>query len=276
MERSKVFRAGDYGAVPDGTTVATGPIQAAIDAAEAAGGGRVEFDPGTYLTGSLFLKSHVELHVAEGVTLLGVASEEGYPEMWSRVAGIEMNWPAGLVNICGQEHAAVTGPGTIDGQGNYWWDKYWSMREAYTPRGLRWAADYDCKRPRNLLVLDSSHIRLENFTSLRSGFWNVHICYSEHVTVDGLTIRENQGPSTDGIDIDSSSHVLVENCSIDCNDDNLCIKSGRDADGLRVNLPAEHIVIRNCYTGEGAGITLGSETSGPAAEKLPPELSERS
>ncbi|MDF2926927.1 MAG: endopolygalacturonase [Paenibacillaceae bacterium] len=257
-----IFLANEFGAVADKDVLSTGPIQAAIDAAAAAGGGRVELAPGTYSTGALFLKSNVELQLGEKVTLLGVVSEQGYPEIWSRVAGIEMDWYSALINICGQENAAVTGKGVIDGQGAYWWEKYWSLRRVYTEQGLRWAADYDCKRPRNVLVLDSEGILLQGFTSLRSGFWNVHICYSQHVTVDGLTIRENQGPSTDGIDIDSSSHVLVQNCFIDCNDDNLCVKSGRDADGLRVNRPAEHIIIRDCVTGAGAGITLGSETSG--------------
>ncbi|HEV2692461.1 MAG TPA: glycosyl hydrolase family 28 protein, partial [Verrucomicrobiae bacterium] len=71
------------------------------------------------------------------------------------------------------------------------------------------------------------------------------------------------GPSSDGIDIDSSRDVLVENCDIDCNDDDICLKAGRDADGLRVNRPTEKIVIRNCITRGGQGMfTIGSETSG--------------
>jgi len=94
----------------------------------------------------------------------------------------------------------------------------------------------------------------------------VHICYSQRVHVDGTTIRNNiggRGPSTDGIDIDSSSGVLVEHCDIDCNDDDICLKAGRDADGLRVNRPTEKIVIRdNTVRGGAAGITIGSETSG--------------
>ncbi len=68
---------------------------------------------------------------------------------------------------------------------------------------------------------------------MRTGFWGCQILYSDHCTINGLTINNNiggHGPSTDGIDIDSSTHVLVENCDIDCNDDNICIKSGRDAD----------------------------------------------
>jgi polygalacturonase len=84
--------------------------------------------------------------------------------------------------------------------------------------------------------------------------------------VNGVTIRNNEdghGPSTDGIDIDSSSWVLVENCDIDCNDDDFCLKAGRDADGLRVNRPTEYVVIRNSIARRGGGLlTLGSETSG--------------
>ena len=81
-----------------------------------------------------------------------------------------------------------------------------------------------------------------------------------------FTINNNiggHGPSTDGIDIDSSTNILIEHCDIDCNDDNICIKAGRDADGLRVNRPTENVVVRHCITRRGAGlITCGSETSG--------------
>jgi polygalacturonase len=94
----------------------------------------------------------------------------------------------------------------------------------------------------------------------------VQLLYSNHLTVDGVTIKNNEdgsGPSTDGIDVDSSTWVLVENCDIDCNDDNFCLKAGRDWDGLRVNKPTEYVVIRKCIARRGAGlVTLGSETSG--------------
>jgi hypothetical protein len=94
----------------------------------------------------------------------------------------------------------------------------------------------------------------------------VHVCYSQRVTVDGLIIRDNtdgRGPSTDGVDIDSSSDVLVAHCDIDCNDDAICLKAGRDADGLRVNRPTERVrIYDNTVRGGAAGVTIGSETSG--------------
>ena len=107
---------------------------------------------------------------------------------------------------------------------------------------------------------------------MQAGFWTVLILYSENITVDGIIIRNNvdgSGPSTDGIDIDSSSQILIQNCDIDCNDDNFCLKAGRDADGLRVNRPTEYVVIQDCISRRGGGlITCGSETSGGISHVL--------
>ncbi|HEV2448505.1 MAG TPA: glycosyl hydrolase family 28 protein [Candidatus Sulfopaludibacter sp.] len=172
------------------------------------------------------------------------------------------------VNVYEQSDVKISGQGAIDGDGRIWWDKYWKMRrEEYEPKGLRWAVDYDCRRPRLIQIYKSSNVDLQGLTLKRSGFWTVHICYSRQVTVDGIIIRNNtpeaKGPSTDGIDIDSSNGVTVAHCDIQCNDDAICLKAGRDADGLRVNRPTENVVIRDCTVRAGAaGVTFGSETSG--------------
>ena len=269
----KSFFAGDFGAVADGKTLNTKAIQQTIDAAHQAGGGIVTLPRGTNLSGALFLKSNIELRLDEGVTLKAINDDSKFPDKWTRVAGIEMDWPAALINVYEQENVRITGKGTIDGNGKYWWDKFWGdppksggMYPEYVDRDLRWALDYDCKRVRPVVVYKSKDVLLKDFTVKRAGFWTISLTYSQRIHVDGITIRNNiggDGPSTDGIDVDSSSDVLVENCDVDCNDDNFCIKAGRDSDGLRVNIPAENIVIRNCVTGKGHGlITLGSETSG--------------
>lgn len=266
-QKTEVFKVTDYGAVNDGKTLNTKAIQSAVDACAAKGGGIVTFEPGAYLTGSIFVKRGVNLRIDKGVEILGSQDISDYPEIDTRVAGIEMRWPAALLNILNQDNAAITGKGTVHARGKPFWDKYWTMRrQEYEPKGLRWIVDYDCKRPRTLLVADSSNVTLKDITLKQAGFWTVHILYSEYVTVDGLIIRNNvggSGPSTDGVDIDSSTFILVQNCDIDCNDDNFCLKAGRDADGLRVNRPTEYVVIRDCISRKGGGlITFGSETSG--------------
>ena len=259
----RVCAAVAHGAVADGATNSTRGIQKAIDACARAGGGVVSFKPGEYVTGALFLKSNVHLRVDEGVSLLGSQEDADYPSIFTRVAGIEMKWPAALINVNDQRNVKISGAGTIDGRGKKWWDKYWALRREYEPKGLRWASDYDAERVRLMVVWRSSDVTVENVSLKRSGFWTVQVVYSDHVTVDGIKISDNGGPSTDGVDIDSSSHVLVENCDIDNNDDDICLKAGRDYDGLRVGRPTEYIVIRNNITRRGGGIiSFGSETSG--------------
>jgi polygalacturonase len=261
---TRVFSVNTFGAVADGVTSSTAGIQTAIDAAFRAGGGTVTFQPGGYVTGAIFLKSNVHLRIDRGVTLLGSQDDAEYPSLWTRVAGIEMKWPSALINVNDQENVKISGGGTIDGRGQKWWDKYWSMRrEIYEPRGLRWAADYDAERVRLLVVWRSKDVTVKQLDLRRSGFWTVQVVYSDHVTVDGISIAANTGPSTDGVDIDSSSWVLVQNTDIDNNDDNICLKSGRDWDGQRVGRPTEYVVIRNNIARKGGGvIAFGSETSG--------------
>jgi polygalacturonase len=262
----KPFRANDYGAKGDGTSLNTQAIQKAIDSASIQGG-TVTLDPGIYLTGSLFLKSNVTLDIPEGVTLIGSERLEDYPMLPTRIAGIEMTWPSALINSRDQHNVALIGHGTIDGDGPVWWKSYWNLRATYEPRGLRWASDYDARRPRLILLQNSSNVRVGGGILLkRSGFWTIQILYSNDVVIDGVTIRNNEGgkgPSTDGIDIDSSRDILVQHADIDVNDDALCLKAGRDSDGLRVNRPTENVVLRDSIIRHGAAaITIGSETSG--------------
>jgi polygalacturonase len=262
----KIIFANDCGAKGDGTTINTLEIQEAIhDAAN--NGGTLTFKPGTYLTGALFLESGMTFDVPEGVTLIGSEKPIDYPLRPTRIAGIEMTWPAALINARDQHDITITGKGTIDGDGPIWWKSYWDLRAKYEPKGLRWASDYDAQRPRLMLFQNSNNIHLGGGITLkRSGFWTVQILYSHDVTIDGVVIRNNEGgkgPSTDGIDIDSSHDVLVAHADIDVNDDALCLKAGRDSDGLRVNRPTENVVIRDSIIRRGAAaITIGSETSG--------------
>src|SRR6185369_5625033 len=247
-----------------------------IDACTKAGGGIVRFKTGSYMTGAFFLKDNVQLQIDKDVLILGSERVEDYPEIETRIAGIEMKWPSALINVNDVKNSAVTGEGVVNARGKFNWDLYWRMRKDYDAKGLRWIVDYDAKRVRTLLVQNSNNITIKGLTFKNAGFWTVQLLYSKNITVDGVIIRNNEdgsGPSTDGIDIDSSSWVLIENCDIDCNDDNFCLKAGRDWDGLRVNRPTEYVVIKKCIARKGGGLlTLGSETSGGIRHVLATDL----
>lgn len=265
----KVFKSSKKRIDKTGLTIVTKELQELIDET-ASNGGILILEKGIYQTAALFLKSNMEFHFEEGAVLLGTTAEDCYPLIHTRVAGIEMDWYPGILNCNYQHNVKITGNGVIDGQGEYWWRKYWGanqkggMRRSYDCKGLRFACDYDCKRVRNMVIMESSNIDLQDFTSKNSGFWNIHLLYSNDVYVNNVTISSGgaDSPSTDGIDIDSCYNVLIENCKLCCNDDSICIKSGRDSDGLRINRPCHNITINNCQILAGFGVTIGSEVSG--------------
>ena len=206
VPKSDCIHATDFGLKSDTSFLSTRFIQSAIDACHEKGGGTVIIPSGVYRIGALFIKSGVNLHLSKGTTLIASEDIRDYPEFPSRIAGIEMTWPSAVVNIMDAENAALTGEGFIDCRGKVFWDKYWEMRKEYEKKKLRWIVDYDCKRVRGILVSNSKHITLKDFTLVRTGFWACQILYSDHCSVDGVTINNNvggHGPSTDGIDIDS-------------------------------------------------------------------------
>lgn len=168
-----------YGADPTAQRLATSAIQQAINSAQQ--NDVIVIPQGRFLTGALFLKSGVSLRLDAGAQLVGSQDLADYPLINTRVAGIDMRWPAGIINIIDCENVSITGTGTIDGQGAIWWQRYWGDDERsgmvgdYSARGLRWVVDYDCQRPRNILVFESQSILLRDFTSRESGFWNMHL-----------------------------------------------------------------------------------------------------
>src|SRR6185436_19413507 len=198
----KIFLVNDHGAVSDTTTVNTKAIQKAIDECSAKGGGVVAFKPGTYVTGSLFIKSNVQLKIDKGVLILGSQNFSDYPDIQTRVAGIETTWPAALINCINVKNAALTGNGIVNARGKFCWDMYWNMRKEYDKKGLRWVVDYDAKRVRTVLVQNAADVTVRDLTFKNAGFWTIQLLYSTRLTVDGVVIKNNEdgsGPSTDGI-----------------------------------------------------------------------------
>ncbi|HZM06423.1 MAG TPA: glycoside hydrolase family 28 protein [Candidatus Saccharimonadales bacterium] len=255
---------GDCGAVADGRTVNTRAIQQAIDRCAEQGGGIVLVPKGTFVTGSIFLKQGVTLKIDEGGMLLGSQNTNDYPWIATRIAGLEMKWPAALINAQNVNNIAITGAGIIDGAGLPWWKVYWTTRENELDGT---DPHFKVPRPRLIHIMGGTNVSISGLLLRNSAFWTVQLTYCDGVVVSNLTIRNPHTPvhaaSSDGIDIDSSRNVTIDGCDIVCDDDGICLKSGRDADGLRVNRPTENVIVRNCHVGYAAGmVVIGSETSG--------------
>jgi polygalacturonase len=254
----------DHGAVGDGQTLNTRAIQDTIDRCAGAGGGTVLVPDGVFVTGAIFLKQGVNLEIADGGILRGSENTNDYPWIQTRIAGLEMKWPAALLNAQSVSNFSITGRGAIDGDGLPWWRRYWDIR-AQEPEGL--APDFKVFRPRLIHIFGCTNVTVSGLLLSNSPFWTLQLTYCDGVLASNLTIRAPHFPvhaaSSDGIDIDSSCNVIVDGCDVVNDDDGICLKSGRDADGLRVNRPTENIVIRNCRVGYSAAmVAFGSETSG--------------
>jgi polygalacturonase len=249
----------DCGAVGDGAATDTQAVQAAIDRCAASGGGVVVVPAGgRYVCGSLFLKSGVTLRVEKGATILGSEEKGDYPMIDTRIAGLEMKHPAALVNAIDCQHVGIDGGGVIAGRGKVWWDWFWKTREE-RGRGV----DFQVHRPRLVCFTRCQGVKVSGVTLKDPAFWTLHLLYSKDVDVEGITVRApKKAASSDGIDVDSSSDVRIRRCDISCDDDDIALKAGRDADGLRVNRPTENVTIEDCKVGMGAGVAMGSETAG--------------
>jgi Endopolygalacturonase len=261
---SNRFLITDFGAIADGKTLNTRSIQSAIDACAKAGGGDLVIPKGTFISGSIFLKQGVNLLIEKDGVLKGSQNTNDYPWIDTRIAGFEMRWPAALVNADGITNLQLTGEGTVDGSGERWWREYWDTRK-------REKDDTDphfkVPRPRLIHIIRCQKVLVRDLFLKDSAFWNLQLTYCDGVEIHNLKIRAPHEPikaaSSDGIDIDSTRDVLITGCDIECDDDAICLKAGRDADGLRVNRPTENVIIRNCHVGHAAGlVSFGSETAG--------------
>jgi len=276
----------DFGATGDGRADCTTAIADAIAAAAAAGGGRVVFPPGVYMTGAVHLDDHVGLHVGKDATLSFIPEPERYlPAVFTRWEGLEFMGLSPLIYAFGKTDIAITGEGTLDGGADdtHWWpwkgvwkgkfegasptqvksrDLLLADAEAGVPPEERHYAEDAYLRPPFIQLYNCENILIEGVTITRSPFWLINPVLSRSVTVSDVTCH-SFGPNNDGCDPESCKDVLIENCTFDTGDDCIAIKSGRNADGRRVGVPSENIVVSNCEMKAGhGGVVLGSELSG--------------
>jgi polygalacturonase len=263
----------DTGAVGDDKTVNTAAIQNAIDrCAGLKGGGTLVVPKGTFRSGAIFLKQGVNLLVEKDGVLKGTANPDDYPDITTRWEGIEQTRMASFVNAESVTGLEISGPGTIDGAGDEWLQRNPNVRQASgfsaaAPAASITPAQSEAQRrgrPRLLGIQNSKDVRIAGLYLHNQAVWCLFVLYSQNVEIDGITIAaEHNIPSSDGIDIDSSKHVHINHVYIEDGDDCISIKSGKDAEGLRVNRPAEDILIENSHFAFGqGGVAMGSETSG--------------
>ena len=223
----------NYGAVGDGIVTETRPIQSAINAASAAGGGIVELPAGNYLCGPLQLASQINLRVDQGATLRMLPLKQ---------------YPGGLKDpppfISGEKlhDIAISGSGTIDGQGADWWP--------YAK------TDKDAKRPRMIHFGGCDRVLIENVTLRNSPMFHIGV-RSDNVTVRGVTIHApastdpvTPSHNTDACDV-SGNNILVQDCDISVGDDDFTCGGH-----------TSNVLITNCTYGTGHGLSIGSYTQG--------------
>lgn len=268
------FSITDHGAKPGGQADARPAIHAAIDQAVASGGGRVIVPAGSWLCrGPIHLRSRIDLHLEEGATILFSPDAADYlPAVPTRWEGTEMTGYSPLVYAAHVEDVAITGKGTLDGNAKsefLGWigssdDDMQALRRSGvdgTPAEQRVFAEGTRLRPSMVQFFHAERVLLEDYTTLNSPFWVNHLVYTDHATVRRIRVDSHHA-NNDGIDVDSSRCVLVEDCWFRTGDDSVVVKSGRDRDGREVGRPSEFVVVRKNDMGGEDGIALGSEMSG--------------
>jgi len=285
----RIFNIKDYGAVEGGNVLNRKAINKAIKAASKAGGGKVVVPAGKWLTGAIELKSNVNLHLdKDAVVLFSDKLKDYLPGVFSRHEGMECIKPSGLIYAYECENIAITGKGKMHGQGKAWWGSRGSRKQILDGKtvtdGTKRLNELcnkgvpvkerifdgtqgDFVRPSFINPIKCKNVFMEDFSVFYGPMWTINPVYCENLVVRKIFV-ETEGdyghtPNGDGINPDSCKNVLIEYCDVDTGDDCFTIKSGRSKDGLRVGIPCENIVIRNCHGWRGhGGVVIGSETSG--------------
>ena len=297
----------DFGAKGDGMTLNTKSINDAIAASNQNQGGVVFIPAGYWLSGPIELKSNVNLHLADNAFLQFTADFDQYPIVEGNYEGKPSARNQSPISGKNLKNIAITGAGTIDGNGDAWrmvgrgalTEREWRDKVAagglVSADGKTWfpsektkraheekrsvllteertLADFedikDYLRPNLLVLTNCEKVLLEGVTFQNSPAWNLHPLMSQHITIRDVKIKNpDYAQNGDGIDIESCSNVLIEDCILDVGDDAICIKSGKDEEGRKRGIPTEKVIIRRnkVYLGHG-GFVVGSEMSGGARD----------
>ncbi|MEQ8809473.1 MAG: glycosyl hydrolase family 28 protein [Imperialibacter sp.] len=252
----------DYGVVNDSTVLQTEVIQRTIDEASSNGGGVIIIPKGTFLSGALFFKPKTHLYMSEGAILKGSDSIAHYPKMASRMEGQNLDYFPALVNAYGVDGFTISGKGTIDGNGLKYWEAFWKRREE-DPN----CTNLEVSRPRLVFIWGCDNVQVQDVRLHNSGFWTSHYYQCNNVKILDLHISSPhapvKAPSTDAIDLDVCSNVLIKGCYMSVNDDAIALKGGKGpfADTDANNGENTNILIEDCEFGFcHSALTFGSES----------------
>jgi len=274
-----------YGAKSNGIFDNTLAIKKAIQVCSKKGGGIVLVPKGKFLSGAIHLEDNVNLHLVEGAEIIFSVNPKDYlPLVHTTFEGTECMNYSPLIYAYQKTNIAITGKGTINGQANNhnWWS--WSGKDNYgwkdgmpkqqkdienlmnmAEKGIevpeRIFGENHYLRPNFVEFFECTNVLVKDIKIINAPFWILHPMKATNITIDGVTINSH-GPNNDGCDPEYSKNVIIKNCSFNTGDDCIAIKAGRDADGRRVGIKSENIIVQNCkmYDGHG-GVTIGSEMS---------------
>jgi polygalacturonase len=272
---AQTFNIKDYGAVNDGKTISTQAIQKAVDVCSLNGGGRVYVPAGVFVTGTVHLKSNVDLYLENGAVLQGIASLKDYESYTKPDYGLNYY---GILYTVDAENVSIIGAGTIDGNNKVFFDfdhakkidansaRFTRQKENYrhVESGIGDGPVVPKDRPRQMVIFsDCKHVQLRDISLLNSPFWTLHFADCDDVSVTGIRLWSGLlVPNADGIDVTSCSNVIITNSDIRSGDDALAVV-GYDHHfeipgfkGLRH--VSENIIVSNCnLQSYSSGIRIG-------------------
>lgn len=275
------YRIEEFGARGDGLYDNTDAFMSAFEAIKE--GGTLTIGRGLYRTGPLCLAAvGCTIRFEEGATLSFIAEERRYRPIYTRWEGVDCWAMHPLFLIRDADHVTIEGSGTLDGNGSRWWQELRTKQKSQ--RGPDSAIERELAllnptyqsqssggggrqlqflRPPLMQIYRSTNIVIDGLKLTNSPFWTLHPLYSSHLLIEGVTIENpSDAPNTDGIDIESSSFVVVRHCTVTVGDDGIALKSGSGRDGIDQNVPTTDVLIEHCtvHAAHG-GAVIGSETA---------------
>lgn len=268
---AKTYDVREHGAVDDGITVNTKAIQSAIDECTKAGGGTVSIDGGTFVSGTLLLKDNVTLHVTENTTLMGSVNPNDYPVVDPFIDATGQFRGQCLIGAIDVQNVAITGKGTINGQGEMFtpanvkktikelgieirepnFSDLIAKDNKYVSKNIRYS-----NRPFLVRMVRAKNVKLRDIHLRQPAAWTLHFFQCDGFVVDGIDIHSHANKNNDAIDIDSSINGIIQNCTIDSGDDAICFKSTSPK-------PSSDVLVKNCkLKSEWGAIKFGTESMG--------------